>query len=264
MKKTTALIMAVSFLCLTLEIKPLRADDAVSVGHGDQFVVTLRDDRACPLVDIDHTVLLTSNRTISGVFNMEVSVEGTLVGEPDFVVDSDIDNSELLWKVEDGITKFNVTIETVVKPLKFKGMRLSYTLNGSLKFQNGSWIYRAVFSSTAGYLAPPEIVVKVPKPSEFQDLSFEEIIPIPHVFLEEGLYYTLVWKSEVYMVGNTSATLVRLKYSATTNWLRIVYRFGPPVITFFAGIAVRPAWKWFKEKRKKPSETNTTAKATDI
>lgn len=266
MKKTTTFVFISFFLCLTVGIKPLRADDLIIVGHGDQFVLTLRNNE---LVDIDHTILLTSNKTIEGTYNEIQSIDGRLEGEPTYVMDSDIDSCEVLWKVEDGLTKFNITIKATVEPLKFKSVTISYTLNGSLNYKNGSWHFRKVFSSTAGALAPPEIVVKVPKPSEFDDLSFEEIIPIPHVFLEEGPHYILVWKSEVFLVGNTSATLVRLKYSATKNWHRILVRFAPPIITFVAGLIVpsalkraRATWKRFKEKRKKPSKTKTAAKTS--
>lgn len=258
MKKTTTFVFILLFLCLTVGIKPLRADDLIIVGHGDQFVLTLKNDG---LVDINHTILLTSNKTIEGTYNEIHSIDGTLVGEPTAVRDSDIDSCEVLWRVADGITKFNITIKATVEPLKFKSVTISYTLDDLLNFRNGSWYFRKVFSSTAGALAPPEIVVKVPRPSEFDDLSFEEMIPIPHVFLEEGPHYILVWKSEVFVVGNTSATLVRLKYSFSTNWLRIVYRYGPPMaFTLIIGYAVRPAWSWIKKKRK-PSETETPSKA---
>lgn len=245
-------MLALFFLFSTVGITPSKADDVISVGHGDHIVVTLRNDG---LIDIDYTILMTSNKTVKGTFNLIQSLDGVLVGEPNITADSRIESCELLWKVEGEVTVFNVTIKTDVEPFKFRDVTISYTLNGSLKFQDGSWYFERVFSSTAGSLAPPEIVVKVPKPSEFDDLSFEEMIPIPHVFLEEGLCYTLVWKSEAFLVGNTSVTLVRLKYSVRTNWLRIVYRYGPPMgFTFALGYVIKPIWELFMKKRKKSSE----------
>ena len=258
MRIISKLALVLFFLCLATEVKPSRADETITVAHGDQIVLTLRKDG---LIDVQHTILLTSNKTVSGVFNVNQSIEGALVGEPTFIADSDIHRCEILWQVEDGNTKFYITIDTTVKPFKFKGVTICYSLNDpSCDEHNGSWYFRRVFSSSSGALAPPEIVVKVPKPDEFDDLSFDEVIPVPHVFMEEGPCYTLIWKSEAFIVGNTSVTLVRLKYSKTTNWARICNRFVPPAITFVAGVLIKIGWDLYRERKRNRRETEGIAK----
>ena len=256
MRKIFAFILAFS-VCLTAIMELVTADDVITVAHGDQIVVTLRNDE---LVDIDHTVLLTSDSTVEGVFTLVMSLDGRVVEGPR-IAHSDIENvalSSVIQYPHLNISKFNVTIRTTVEPFKFKGVTISCTVAGRLTFSNNIWDFRSVFSSTAGALAPPEIVVKVPKPSEFSDLSFIQILPTPGVFLEEGTCYTLVWKSEAFMVGNTSATLVRLKYSTTTNWFRAISRFGPPVVTFVLGLAIRPIWNWVRGKIMKDSNSSSS------
>jgi len=251
-KKALMLALLLAFSIGTIAVS--KADDTISVGHGEQIVLTLRNDG---LIGIDQTILMTSSKTVEGTFMMNMSLDGILVGEPEITVEAPVESGEVLWKVENNVTLLNVTIKTKVDPFKFRFATLRYVLNGSLAWDGRAWHFQRIFSSTAGSLAPPWIVVKVPKPSEFEDLSFEEMMPVPNVFLEEGSYYTLVWKSEAFLVENTSVTLVRLAYSSVMNWPRVFYRFGPPIITFLAGLAIKPAWTWVKKWKQGRKEEST-------
>lgn len=247
------LILILIICCVLLSIiKPATAENGVTVVHGNQFILTLEDDG---LVRVDHTILFTSNRTIKGVFIEHHSMDGTLIGEPTLVADSTIEHSEVLWKVEDEITRFTIIINATLEPNKMKAVRLSFTIKGLLELINDSQFFNRLFSLTSDAIAPPEVVVKVPKPSQFKELVFHEIIPTPEVFLEEGSFYLLTWKSSAFTFGNTTKTLVRLRYSSYTNYGKIITWIVPPFLGIIGGFLLTRLWDnrtrvstWIKKK----------------
>lgn len=220
-------------------IQHVKAENSITVVHGDQIILTLQNSG---LVKIDHTILFTSNKTITGVLIEKLSFEGTLIGEPTLIADSSIEHSEVLWKTEGGITKFNITVNATLEPQKFKAVRLGYTVSDLLKFDNGSWFFNSVFTMSAGAIAPPEVVIKVPKPSQFEDLEFREIVPMPVVFLEEGPYYVLTWKSSSVTFGNVTETLVRLRYSSQFNLVKALLWLTPTLISISVGVVLTRLW----------------------
>lgn len=101
-----------------------------------------------------------------------------------------------------------------------------------LKRIDGSWFLGKVFVMRSDVIASPEVIVKVPKPSQFEDFIFQEIIPAPEVFLEEGSYYVLTWKSSVFTVGNITETLIRVRYSSDFSYIK----FAVGLVPTFTGV----------------------------
>jgi len=265
MRITVLLIIVFLISCDILPssiIQHSKAESSVTVVHGDQIILILHNNG---LAEIDHTILFTSNKTISGVLIEKQSFDGTLIGEPILIADSSIEHSEVSWKTEGGITKFNITVNATLEPQKFKAVRLSYTLRDLLKFDNNSWFFNRVFTMSADAIAPPEVVIKVPKPSQFEDLEFHEIVPFPAVFLEEGPYYVLTWKSSTATFGNVTETLVRLRYSSQFNFVKTFLWLTPTLVSISVGVILTRLWdnrsrllRWI-QKRLKSREKGKSA-----
>jgi len=79
----------------------------------------------------------------------------------------------------------------------------------------GAWSNRGVTLDEIGQFE--EAIKSYDKALATKPVKTFEMMPVPNVFLEEGSYYTLVWKSEAFLVENTSVTLVRLAYSSVMN-----------------------------------------------
>jgi len=242
MRVTSFLLIVFLVSCCILPssiIQQAESEDSVTVVHGDQIILSLQNNG---LVKIDHTILFTSDETITGVLIEKLSIEGTLIGEPTLIADSFIEHSEVSWKTEGGITKFNITVNATLEPQKFKAVRLGYVVRDLLKFDDDSWFFNNVFTMSAGAIAPPEVVIKVPKPSQFEDLEFREIVPIPDVFLEEGQFYVLTWKSSAVTFGNVTETLVRLRYSSQFNLFKTLLWLTPTLISISVGVILTRLW----------------------
>jgi hypothetical protein len=206
---------------------------------------TLENDGS---VMVNQTILFTSNKTINGSMVENESIDGTLIGEPELIADSSIEHSEALWKSEEDVTTFIIIVNATFEPSKFKAVKLNYYLSGLLERENdGSWLFNRVFNMAADALAPPEIVVKVPKPSQFQDLRFLEIIPTPSVSLDETGYYVMSWTSSAVTFGNVTETLVRLRYSSSFSGLKVLLFFTPTLIGIIMGFILARLWDYRKK-----------------
>ena len=122
----------------------------------------------------------------------------------------EIREPDILYKSENGITTIIANFSVALAPLKFVKLELFYKLSDMLKNENGTWHLRYTFNTDA--VSPPEIVVKVPKPSQFNKLIVENTIPSPTVFIEESHYYSLVYKVPLFKFGNTSTTSIDISY----------------------------------------------------
>lgn len=187
------------------------SDNGILIAYGDHIEMICEDDG---LIAVCHTILETANITENVTSTSTYSIDGTLVGEVTFEYDPEIREPDVLYKSENGITTIFVNFTVTLTPLKFAKLKLLYRLKDMLKNENGTWYLRYSFNTDA--ISPPEIVVKIPKPSTFRKLIVENTVPAPHVFIEENHYYALVYKSPLFKFGNTSTTSIDISYK--TVW----------------------------------------------
>lgn len=214
--------------------------DTITIVHGDQYVMTLTGS---DIVKIEQTILFSSNKTANAYMEEIGSIDGALVGEPAIVADSSIESALVDWKSVENITTLIVRVNVTLQPSKFKAVRLTYSLAGVLQHQNdGTWLLNRVFNMTAGSVAPPEIVVKVPKPSQWEELKLQEIVPTPSSVIEEEGFYVMTWKSSAVTFENTTETFVRLRYSLSFSPMKVLVWFTPPIFGFLLGFITVRLW----------------------
>jgi hypothetical protein len=239
-----SLLLVALFLLLSFPTQAYA--DTITIGHGDQFTMTLNNSDT---VKIEQTVLFTSNKTAKAYMEETMSIDGSLVGEPTIVADSSIENADVLWKSADNVTTFIIRVNVTLEPSKFKAVRLTYYLAGIVKHENdGTWLFNRVFNMTAESIAPPEIVVKVPKPSQWEDLKFQEIVPTPSSLIEEEGFYVMSWKSSAITFENTTETFVRLRYSLNFNPMKVILWLTPTIIGLISGFVIARLWDYRKQR----------------
>jgi hypothetical protein len=186
--------------------------------------------------------------TVNAYMEETASFDGALVGEPTIVADSSIESAFVDWKSIENVTTMITRVNVTLQPSKFKAVRLTYYLTGIVQRQNdGTWLFNRAFNMTADSIAPPEIVIKVPKPLPWEELKLQEIVPTPSSLLEEGGFYVMSWKSSVITFENTTESLVRLRYSVNFNAGNILLWFAPPIFGFILGLLSRRLWKLGKQ-----------------
>lgn len=234
--------------------------DTVTLAHGDQIVFTLENDGSAI---VNETILFTSNKTVTGTYVESGSVDGTLIGDPQLIADPPLENSYVLYKSEANVTTLIINVSGTVEANTFEAVELNYRINGLLQHENdGSWLFQQVFTMSADALAPPEIVVKVPIPSQFDDLTFEEIIPTPSVNLVEGSYYVLSWTSSAVTFGNATETLVRIHYSSNFDLFKSMLWILPTIIGIICGFLLARGWDYKARIRKKFSSYGRVIQTT--
>jgi len=141
-----------------------------------------------------------------------------------------------------------IHVNVTLQPSKFKAVRLTYYLTGIVQRQNDdTWLFNRVFNMTAGSIAPPEIVIKVPKPQLWDDLKFQEIVPTPSSLIEEEGFYVMSWKSSAIIFENTTETFVRLRYSLNFNPIKVVLWLTPSIFGFILGFISARLWEHKKQ-----------------
>ena len=233
-------------------IRSTSAQEGILIAYGDHIELVCEDSG---LISVTHTVLETANITQNVTSASTYSIKGTLAGIVRSEYDPEIREPDILYKSENGITTIIVNFSVTLAPLKFVKLKLFYKLSDMLKNENGTWHLRYTFNTDA--TSPPEIVVKVPKPSQFNKLIVENTVPSPNVFIEESHYYSLVYKTPLFKFGNTSATSVDISYRSefdfdAIKWWVLLQILGW-AIAFPLGFFVERIWRFRLSQTKKNS-----------
>jgi hypothetical protein len=218
------------------------AQEGILIAYGDHFELVCEDNG---LISVTHIVLETANITQNVTSTSTYSIKGTLVGEVRSEYDPEIREPDILYKSENGVTTIFVNFSVTLMPLKFVKLKLFYKLSDILKNENGTWHLRYTFNTDA--ISPPEIVVKIPKPSQFNKLIVENTVPSPQVFIEESHYYSLVYKAPLFKFGNTSSTSLDISYKNELDfdaikWWVLLQIFGW-TIAFPLGFFAERIWR---------------------
>jgi len=211
MRARTIAPIAISIIVVFALIPTSYSENGILIAYGDHIELVCEDNG---LIAVCHTILETANITENVTSTSTYSIKGTLAGEVTFEYDPEIRKPDVLYKSENGITTIFVNFTVTLTPLRFAKLKLLYKLQDMLKNENGTWHLRYSFNTDA--ISPPEIVVKIPKPSTFRKLIVENTVPSPHVFIEESRYYAFVYKSPLFKFGNTSTTSIDISYK--TEW----------------------------------------------
>jgi len=231
------MIMTLALVCST------SAQKGILIAYGDHIELVCEDNGQ---ISVTHTILETANITQNVTSTSTYSIKGTLVGEVRSEYDPEIREPDILYKSENGITTIIANFSVTLAPLKFVKLKLFYELSGMLKNENGTWHLRYTFNTDA--ISPPEIVVKVPKPSQFNKLIVENTVPSPNVFIEESHYYSLVYKVPLFKFGNTSTTSIDISYHTALDTDAIFWWVVLTIISFVIGIALTLFGKQIKGK----------------
>jgi hypothetical protein len=233
-------------------IRSASAQEGILIAYGDHIELVCEDNG---LISVTHTILETANVTQNVTSASTYSIKGTLVGTVKGEYDPEIREPDILYKSENGITTIIVNFSVTLAPLKFVKLKLSYELSDMLKYENETWHLRYTFNSDA--TSPPEIVVKVPKPSQFDKLVVENTVPSPNVLMEESHYYSLVYKTPLFKFGNTSATSIDITYRSEFDfdafkWWILLQVLGW-AIAFPLGFSLERIWRLRIRQTKKNS-----------
>lgn len=226
------------------------AQEGILIAYGDHIELVCGDDG---LISVTHTVLETANITKNITSTSIYSIKGTLVGEIRNESDPEIRELRIRGESDNGVTIITANFSVTLAPLKFVKLKLFYKLSDMLKNENGTWHLRYTFNTDA--VSPPEIVVKVPKPSQFNKLIVENTVPSPNVFIEESHYYSLVYKTPLFKFGNTSTTSIDISYRNELDhdaikWWVLLQIFGW-IIAFPLGFFAERIWKLRLSQTKK-------------
>lgn len=209
--------------------------DSIVLPHGDHIEMTCENDGTLSVV---HTILETASATKNVTTSATYSFAGTLIGNITFENNSDIINPNITYETENGSTSIFANFTATLTPQKFIEFTMLYKINGLIDNENGTLHFRTTINTAP--TAPPEIVVKIPKPSIFQKLVVYNTVPAPQVFVDEGGYYDLIYKSPLFTFENASTTLIDIKYetvwdiAAIFSW--IVLAVASTVIGVFIGV----------------------------
>lgn len=207
MRITVAIAVVSVILVLFAAIPISLCDEGILIAHGDHIELTCEDDGS---LSVAHTILETANVTKNVSSVATYSIEGTLNGNVTFENNPEIREPIISSETKDGITNIFINFSATLAPLKFTKFKLFYSLKGLLKNENGTWHLKVSFNTEAA--APPEIVVKIPKPSTFRKLVVKNTVPSPNVFTEESNYYSLVYKEPLFEFGNIGTTSIDISY----------------------------------------------------
>ena len=232
-------------------------DQGLLLAHGDHFEIICRNDG---LVDFHHIVLLTANITANVTAQPTYSFEGEIIGQVSYACDPEVHEHKVLYSSENGRSIIEASFSATLKPLKFTRIKLYYTVKGLLNEVNGTWYFRYRINTESA--SPPEIVLKIPKPSMFHKLIIDSAVPSPQVFIEESHYYDLIWKSPLFIFGNTSTTYIDVSYRIVWDWESFIYWFlltvGSGFIGFIIGLIPKRIKRFVLTIKKKISLKMTT------
>jgi len=230
-------IMTVALVCST------SAQEGILIAHGDHIELVCEDDG---LISVTHTILEAANITQNVTSAATYSIQGTLVGEVRSEYDPEIREPDILYRSENGITTITANFSATLAPLKFVKLKLFYKLSDLLKNENGTWHLRCTFNGDA--TSPPEIVVKIPKPSQFKKLIVENTVPSPNVFIEESHYYSLVYKVPLFRFGNTGSTSIDISYHTVWDIDAIFWWLILTIVSIVIGVVLAHFGKQIKGK----------------
>jgi len=228
------------------------AQKGVLIAYGDHFELTCEDNG---LISVTHTILETANITQNVTSTSTYSIEGTLDGEVRSEYDPEIQEPDIFYKSENGVTTIVVNFSVTLKPLKFAKLKLFYKLSSILKNENGTWHLRYTFNSDA--ISPPEIIVKIPKPSPFRKLILKNTVPAPSMFIEESHYYCLVYRTPLFTFGNTSSTSLDISYTNEWDFDAIIWwvvlQISGWIVVSIIGSFVKKKWRIRQSRTKRHS-----------
>jgi len=233
-KKILFIFGFIVMMMITLGIPRTFSQDGIQIAYGDHFEMTCRNDG---FVDFYQVILATANITQNVTFEATYSLDGNLVGDMSYEYSPEIVDHEVISNSLNGISVIDVSYNATLKPLKFTNLKLNYIVDGLLKKdENNAWHFKHSFNSDSkGSL---EVLLKIPKPSQFEKLILKDTIPAPHVFVEESHYYVLVWKSPLFTFNNVSSTYIDVSYEIVWNpeafnlWLIL------QIAVFFIGLVL--------------------------
>lgn len=241
------------FLTVTIALfHSTNAQEGILIAYGDHIELVCEESG---LVSVTHTILETANTTQNVTSVSTYSIKGTLVGEVRSEYDPEIREPDILYKSENGITTIIANFSVSLAPLKFVKLELFYKLSDMLKNENGTWHLRYTFNTDA--ISPPEIVVKIPKPSQFNKLIVENTVPSPNVFIEESHFYSFVYKVPLFKFGNTSTTSIDISYRTALDPDAIFWFLILSIASFGLGVVLTSFGKQIKGRlglRKKRHE----------
>jgi len=203
--------IAISVIVIFSLIPSSFSENGVGIAYGDHIEMVCQDNG---LVVVHHTLIETANVTENVTSTSIYSFKGTLEGEVKAELDPEILTYDILYKSDNGITTLIVNFTATLTPLKFVKLKLLYTMKDIIINENGTWHFRYTFNTAA--VSPPEIVVKIPKPSTFRKLVIESTIPSPKLYSEESSYFGLAYSQPLFTFGKTSSTSIDITY--TTLW----------------------------------------------
>jgi len=243
---TRVLTLIFAMLPIFILIPQSFSDDGILIGHGDHFEMVCRDDG---LVDFVHVILVSANITQNVTCEATYSFDGTLDGNVSYEYDREIYRHEVLSRSENGTSTIFVNFSATLELREITRLKMKYTVKDLLKEVNGTWQFK--YAINAHSTSPPEVLLKIPKPpTQFHKLVIENIVPAPHVFIEESHYFVLVWKSALFTFGDTSTTYIDVRYKTVLN----VESVGLWVILILIGAVMteisRKIWKKWLAPRK--------------
>lgn len=198
-----------------VSVIPVTNGEEITIASGDQITLTLDDE----LVDCQHAILITSDKTITGNFSEIISFKGKLI-ELQKVESTDPNKCHLNTYYVDDNSVIDVFIRNVtLYPSKIWYVKLSYQIDDILKYDHGIWSFDYLFTSTGKSV---EIVVKIPKElHQFEKIEFYDILPTPTTFYEEKSHYIFTWNSPITLFDTTANYLVKISYQKIWNLVTI-------------------------------------------
>lgn len=149
-------------------------------------------------------------------------------------------------------------------------MKLRYSVEGLLrKDDRGFFRFKNTIRVDSGSL---EVLLKIPKPSQFHRLEMEHAIPVPQMFTEESHYYVLAWDTPTLVSQDVSIMDIDISYRTVWDlesiwtWLLLLFAGAfagwvlKRILELYLFPSVKQKIETFKEQRSKKSKCSKKGK----
>jgi len=193
---------------------PSNAND-VTVYHGNHAEIICNADGT---TDITLILLVTANSmftTSSEHVDVNMIIEMGII-KSNVTYDASPEIKNLACEVINGGKAINVSFDYYPDTNEFFKIDIRYKTTGLFsRSGDGTFHFNHTFHSKYSAL---DMLIKLPKPSEFSKISLTETCPVPAVYFEDTSYYMLGWNTAPYIDCDDYYMPINFSYRLETDW----------------------------------------------